>query len=246
MKATRPLLATALALLLLPAAAPARTILTTEHADIGIGYEGGWDLHVHDDDNDIEYDPDEVLLYLGPNARKSADSFEAGFTGSAEGEDLWVLPQGPQNPTLLYLGVGSEFDDLTDFGAWAPSDTRVDFGGDEFVWFRLNLESVSGPGQFSVYTDDNIVWMSSIAAPTDGNHLYILRDGHNHYNWTFSATGLYEVSFSATTELANGDLVTSTPVTYLFGVEVVPEPTTGSLLLLAAGFALARRRSGRA
>jgi hypothetical protein len=47
----------------------AQTTLTTGHLDLGIAYEnGGWDLHVHDELNDIEYEPDDVILYVGAGA----------------------------------------------------------------------------------------------------------------------------------------------------------------------------------
>jgi len=235
-----------LVLLLSTALNLSATVLTNEHTDIGLGYEGGeWDLHIHDEDNDEEYEPDEAVLYAGPAARKSANSFEAGFTGAAQGEDLWVLPQS-QNGALLYLGVGTEVEEPTDFGVWLPSDSRIT-DPTERRYFRLNLESVSGPGFFSVYTysDTDTVWMSTYSEPTDGNYLYTFVPGHGHFNWAFTEIGMYEVTFSVTAELANGDMVTSGPATYFFGVETVPEPATGSLLLLAGLGLLHRRRQAK-
>src|SRR5262245_8350609 len=70
-------------------------VLTNEHADVGSGYEeGSWDLHVHDESNGAEYEPNEALLFIGPagkTSRPAGASWE--FLGNEAGADLWVLPQ---------------------------------------------------------------------------------------------------------------------------------------------------------
>jgi len=157
----------------------------------------------------------------------------------AEGEDIWVLPQSlTQNPDALFLGVGTEIDMSFTFGDWNPMDNRIASG--DFDWFQLTLESFSGPGDFSVYTNDNTVWMSTANTPANGNHLYIF--SHDHFNWAFSEVGLYEVGFSATAFLNGTGLITSPTTIYTFGVEAVPEPTSAALLFGAAGLLALRRR----
>ncbi len=240
MKRHLTVLTTLLFSILLPTQLQASTVLTTEHADIGLGYEGGsWDLHIHDETNDVEREADDTLLFVGPNAMGSASSFHAGFTGAAQGEDIWVLPQS-QNPTLLFLGIGAEETDPADFNGWDPGDSRI-FAG-PFDWLRLNLEGVSGPGHFSVYSDDSTIWMSTASAPADGNSLYILQGGHAHFNLAFTEIGIYEVDFSVTANIDGIGITTSPITTYTFGVETVPEPTSAALLLGAAGLLALRRR----
>src|SRR5262249_45894483 len=43
-------------------------VLSAGHVDIGVAYEDGWDLHVHDEENDEEYEPYDVILHVGAAA----------------------------------------------------------------------------------------------------------------------------------------------------------------------------------
>lgn len=56
------------------------TVLKDDHADVGIGYEGGaWDLHVHQEAKDLEYEAGAVVLQLPPVTRTAAPN-DARFT----------------------------------------------------------------------------------------------------------------------------------------------------------------------
>jgi hypothetical protein len=77
------------ALSLLTAQANGQINFSSGHIDIGIAYEGGeWEPHVHDEENDIEYESD-ALLFHGDEANSTnfrltapgAGSF--GFLGNA-------------------------------------------------------------------------------------------------------------------------------------------------------------------
>jgi surface-anchored protein len=178
--------------------------------DVGIAIEdGAWDLHVHDESNDAEYEPDAALLHVGPaaaEARPAGDAFD--FIGVAAGETFWRLPQS-EDPRLLFLGVGAEEIEPGTF-----TDGRV----------RLVLKAVNGPGHFSVWQSTDAgpaVFMATSDGITAADLLTVLEGGHEHYNWGFSARGRYEVTFQAWRFLDDGDDIPdfSEEVTYYFSVD---------------------------
>jgi surface-anchored protein len=76
--------------------------------------------------------------------------------------------------------------------------------------------------------------------------------GHDHYNFGFTAAGIYDLTFTATGTLATGGVVTASDVfRFVVGDQstapVVPEPSALALagLAVVTGGLVARRR-GRA
>ncbi|MBL9122819.1 MAG: choice-of-anchor M domain-containing protein [Planctomycetaceae bacterium] len=228
----------------------AQTVLETQHVDIGLGYEDGeWDLHVHNETDDEEYEPGEALLYAGMGARTNRSASSAfNFIGVGAGQQYWRLPQS-NVPGLLYLGVGTEEIAGGTFASWNNTDPRVNNAGPYVI---LELIDVRGPGEFSVWssTDDGpLVWMSTYEGGiTSDDRLYQLEGSHSHFNYGFTQAGLYEVDFRATAYLGPGatNPVTSDVATYHFGIEAVPEPATWGLLASGGALcALAYRRRWR-
>lgn len=251
-KQHRNRLAALIAAAMLLFAAPfgsAWTILTLEHVDLGIAYKAGaWDLHLHDESNDIEYAPGEALLYVGDAAttpRPAGTQWD--FIGIAPGEDVWILP-AVQNPLLLFLGVGAEEVEAGTFASYFEGDPRVQASG---AWLRLELLDVVGPGHFSVWTSDAfgapVAWMSSFdRGITAHDSLFILEGTHTDYNWTFTETGLYDVTVRASAFLDDGAggliPVMSEEAIYTFGVKAVPEPAAAALLAVGGVLLRGRRR----
>ncbi|MCL4788310.1 MAG: choice-of-anchor M domain-containing protein [Verrucomicrobia bacterium] len=202
-------------------AAPAQSLLTAEHVDVGIGYDGGlWDLHVHDETNDQEYEPGDAILFVGMTASNGVPANPLfNFLGNPD-DPVWILPQN-QNPSLLYLGIGSE-------------ELRAGvFVGDLVT---LTLSGVSGPGHFALYQTDTFgsptVFMNSRDGITAGDSYTMGAGNHAHFNWAFSGMGTYTLSFEASGTLVAGNQFTSSgPVDYTF--QVVPEP--GSVVLFILG-----------
>ncbi len=115
-------------------------VLQDGHTDVGVAFEDGeWDLHVHDEVHDSEYDPAEALLYVGPQRLTSRTGGLAGpafdFLGVAAGQAFYSLPQTRGSRTAL------------------PRNRRAEELGDDVFSgdaVTLRLKAVNGPGHFSL------------------------------------------------------------------------------------------------
>lgn len=219
---------------------PGYTVISTPHTDVGVAYEDGeWDLHIHNEQDDVEYEPDEAMLYVSPAAQNLQPvGSQWNFLGAEEGNSVWVLPE-VEDPNVLWLGLGGE-------------ELESGIFVNDLVTFTLI--DVRGPGQFSLWQTDEfgepIVGMSSFDGIDSGDSVLVTAGGHSHYNWGFTAAGYYEIDFEAFGILADGEVFTSSgPVTYYFGVETTAVPEASSLALLglaaAGGLLWKRRRSAR-
>ncbi len=213
--------------------AHAQTILSTEHVDIGVNYEdGAWDLHIHDETNDAEYEPGNAILQVNGTAQTIVSSNPLFSFLGAPGSDLWLLPN-TQTPGLLFLGFGAEE---------MQSGLFVEDA------FSLRLTDVSGPGQFAVFDFNPVgepqVLMNSADGFSANDVFHGVPGSHSDVNWAFSAPGVYTISFEASGTLVDGNAFTrSGPVSYTF--QVVPEPGTWALMGLGLAGLLgtqARRR----
>ncbi len=206
--------ATLASLLLGVVAGTAQTPVGLGHVDIGIAFEqGAWDLHIHDETIDQEYEPNGVMLVVRHAARTTIPSdARFAFLGTP-GAPLWLLPQ-VENENLLFLGLAAE--EIPD-GVFVGN--RV----------KMTLKQVQGPGHLFVYgtggvTGDPVVRMNSRDGLSDASDFAdVLTGGHTDYNWAFTAPGTYTVMFEATGTLVTGNqAVASGPIPYTFIVE--PEP----------------------
>lgn len=203
------------------------------HGDIGIGDEGGsLELHYHFEDGlnetgpEAEFEPAEVYVRVG-DAAMITTTADVSFLGTTTGDPLWILPEVEQ-AGLPFLGIGT--DELS------AAFTSVD----------LTLTGFNGPGEFALWQDGG--GTPNVFLQTNGGlagSLNLLPGGHGHYNWGFTAEGIYEVEFTATGNLAAGGTQSDT-ATYTFAVgtsTVVPEPSSALLGALGGLFLLRRRRN---
>ncbi len=189
------------------------TRLSRGHTDIGMAFEDGeWDLHVHSEDLEAEFEPGAALLTLPPLAQTIVPTNASyAFLGAA-GSATWILPS-TENPRLLFLGFGAE-----------------EIASGLFVsnLVTMKLKSVDGPGAFSVFSIDGFgvpqVHMHSGDGIGTNDVKSIVTGSHEDFAWAFSAPGYYRVTFEACgTLVAGSEFTTSGDVTYFF--EVIPIET---------------------
>ncbi|MCB1126588.1 MAG: choice-of-anchor M domain-containing protein, partial [Verrucomicrobiae bacterium] len=215
-------------LLLSPATAGAialnaQPILTQGHADVGIAFEdGAWDLHVHDEETDTEYEPDRIVIEVGESALGIVpEDPRFTFLGDA-GTHYWALP-AVQHPDLPFLGLGTE---------------EIETGVFEGNVVTLRLRSVVGPGDFFLFREDSFgnpeVGLNSHDGLDTADTLELNTGSHAHWAWAFSTAGTYRVGFEASGTLAgSGVTVASEVAEYVFQVQPV-RLWQGHLDLLAA------------
>ncbi|MDO8183968.1 choice-of-anchor M domain-containing protein [Conexibacter sp. JD483] len=208
--------AAALATAAAPALAGAATLPTQERLPLSIGHvdavapswaDGRLTIGLHDDSGEngsVERDPGEVLLHAKPESEveipAGIDPAFYAVWGPA-GSKVWLLPQ-TQNPDLLWAGWSSET---------IPDGT---FSGNAITW---RLLSVSGPGWLKIF-DDSPFGLPQMKLDGSGPlpvSTEMRTATHAHFNWLFSAKGLYRIRFevSATPAGADGP-VSSGPVEY--------------------------------
>ncbi len=215
--------------------ARSQTLLTIEHVDIGLAFEDGlWDLHVHDETNEQEYEPDDAILFVGPSASGTVPANPLfSFLGNP-GDSVWQLPSSA-DPNLLFLGIGAE--EIVD-GLFVNNV------------LTLTLTGISGPGHFALYRTDIFntptVFMNTRDGISSDDKYDLQAGGHAHFFWAFSEMGEYTLTFEASGFLDDGQntFTSSGPVEYSF--QVVPEPGTTALMLLGgAGWWFMVRRQSR-
>ena len=226
---------------------------TAGHADIGVAIEDGeLNLHYHFggdavldnvllgsglDEEAYEYDPSEVYVRVPDSQMFNVDGTIHSGVGLGPGAgDVWVLSQN-NLAGLPFLGFGTE-------------DLPQGSGNTVF-----SLLGVSGPGNFSLWTAGfgfSVKWDSVDGFGAD-DAFSLPAGSHSHYNWGFTAPGVYYVDVLAT----NGSLSDSGRFTFLVGdqttlpevVSPVPEPASLALAgmggLALCGGALRRRRAAR-
>jgi surface-anchored protein len=234
-------LLTVAALLLAGGTAPAdfRVVNITEESDIAFFFENGvLSIGLAFDELGEEYAADEVIQYARPGlSRVTVPGSGFDFLGAA-GSTAYVLPAN-RNPNQPYVGFA------------ADEVEAADFAGP----LRLQFLSVNGPGDFAVWATDGVTGLPDVFYSTRTGQgpgsVEAVFGGDLHFNYGFSAPGVYGVNVIGTGVLADGTAVSTGPTTLFFGIETVtpvPAPPALGLCLFggaAAGVArLARRRLG--
>jgi surface-anchored protein len=196
-------------------------------------------LHIHDDTTNTHYEPAEVILQVNQAAFGSqGDVFTNALRlGWASGNG-WVLPSTQSesvdengDPAMLFLGVASD--------------------GGGVVWtgnqFKISVISVgvNNPGDFAMYRfSGSGSFLNPINTKNGVNSSDVLTissiGGHEHWNWAFSEAGEYTLDVQASGTLG-GQTYLSAIETFTF--HVIPEPSSGTLLLIGlAGWVATRKR----
>ncbi|MEU6208182.1 choice-of-anchor M domain-containing protein [Micromonospora musae] len=201
---------------LVATALPAQAATTTStvvfkkgHLDVvDVAYEdGALEIGVHDEENDVEYGTDEVNLIVKRQAKVTVPADPAfAFLGTPGVSQVWILPE-IQNPDLIWAGIAAE-----EIEAGVFTDDAL----------TLSVQSVTGPGQFAIYTENAVGQPGILADSGDGlpDNIELTAGDHTHANWAFDKAGTYRVTVRATGTLsATGQQVTSDQATIRFTVK---------------------------
>ncbi len=189
--------------------------LVDRHVDLGVYYCGGagqlqWIAEAPPVASN--YPIHEAHAYAGESNREIMTAGlinDFGFIGAQEGETFWNLFQNSR-PGELFLGLRAQ-GDLNRLVAWNPMNPD-NFANFSAKHLRIELLDVRGPpgGYFSLFQfgPPVVVYISSYVDGIDENdRIYYAAGGHDHYNWSFTKPGLYELDFRIST-LVNWDLET--------------------------------------
>ena len=207
----------------------ATTTISSGHADIfEVEYEQvGTDkptlhLGVHTDAGHFE--PVDVLLEVGNAAYRSSDGFSADIT-TLLGANAWILPvdlEQAANLGLLEAGVAK-----AGFPAGSVTFTMVGAGP-------------ANPGNFALFTAGSSIRLSATGSEV-GTSGFSITTGHIHYNWGFSAPGIYTFDMKASYTDSSFVALESATETYTFNV--IPEPSSSTMLLIGlVGWVATRKR----
>ncbi|HVR34308.1 MAG TPA: choice-of-anchor M domain-containing protein [Methylomirabilota bacterium] len=181
--------------------------LTNQHADVLIGYDAEafnpLSFVIRNDDDGSILFSNEVRLAVSEAGQLSLPP-DTPF-GDA-GDPIWILPQS-QNADLLFLGLSGDGLPLNVFS--------------EPV--KLSLLNAEGPGDFFLWQSGSIgsfdVRINTRDGLTAADNTLVFAGGHDHYNWGFTSTGSYHLTFQASgTTQPDGIPVTSPETTFVFDV----------------------------
>lgn len=224
--------------LLLSASSASAAVYSLGHADFGIGYDGGFELHHHIHDGstvngsaivgDAEFAPGDLTVLVPFITENRPAGAQYDFLGVSAGIPVWTLPE-VENVNKPFYGVGSEELDALDFTG-------------QLSLQLLSVVSAPLGGDFSLWQDNggSPVVRFATSNGVDGSDSFLLTPGgHEHYNWSFTKAGTYELQFKVS-GIHNIDGYGEDIQTFTF--EVVPEPSKALFAGVGFGFVLFRRR----
>ena len=212
-------------LLLGVATASAVTTLSDGHIDIfEVHYDSSvvpteFALHIHDHVTETHFEAADVTLQVNESSYFGSPAGLVPVLGTA----AYILP-ATQEPGMLYGGVS------------AAGPTGV-FQNNRFT-IRMVSAGAANPGNFAMYRFSGggalQVGLQAIGGSVSVNEVTVPIGGHEHWNWGFSAPGTYTFEFQGL-GVKSVDLSVFETSRELFTFNVIPEPSSGALLL--AGFA---------
>jgi surface-anchored protein len=201
-------------------------IFEAEYESIGGSNSVHLGVHAGTGSNSAHYEPGDVILEVGNAAYTNTSAFNSTIV-SLLGSNAWILPVDLEEADAL--------------GVLQAGVAKTGFNG--AATFTMLGAGPNNPGNFALFTSGSSIRLSSTGDTVETNSFSISTGtGHIHYNWGFSAPGIYTFDMQAT----YGE-VQSAVETYTFNV--VPEPSTyallgaGAAILLMARYGSLRRRA---
>ena len=202
------------------------------HADIRTEFTGGrielkWGLDVGAVlngtrlDSSLQVNPSDVYARVSDDAKFTTSS-SIDFLGNTAGADIWILPFN-NDPDLPFLGTNSE--SLANLNPPLTSNS-------------LQLVGFNGPGNFALWQTGPFGDPRVLFRTNDGlrNPDIINPDigSHAHYNWGFTAEGVYDLTILATANRGSDAFTTEGTFRFVVGsATAVPEPSSLAMLSLA-------------
>ncbi|WP_165245612.1 choice-of-anchor M domain-containing protein [Paludisphaera soli] len=229
-------------------------LYTAGHADIAVGYDATDGLYLY-------YELASSARINGSLLGGSGASADPATVSTVVPESVLTtgnagLPAPFAGNPLYVLGQTSAGSTTRPYVGWGAEDIDVGlFVGDALTLSLTGVSNSTG-GQFVLWGNG---FASSPAMNTaDGlsldDSIELTATGHDHYNFGFTAAGVYDLTFTVTGTLVGGGVVTTSDV-FRFVVgnippppgPAVPEPSALAMagLAVAAGGLFAGRR-GRA
>jgi surface-anchored protein len=210
--------------------ARATTTISSGHADIlEVEYEQvGTDkptlhLGVHTDAGHFE--PANVLLEVKNSAYSSTSLFLSPIT-TILGANAWILPADLEQAAIL--------------GLIEAGVAKAGFPDAGPLTFTMVAAGASNPGNFALFNSSSAIRLSATGSEV-GTSSFSITTGHIHYNWGFSAPGTYTFDLKASYTDADFGVLESATETYTFNV--IPEPSSSTLLLIGlVGWVAVRKR----
>jgi surface-anchored protein len=213
-------------LLAVPAAHGWDDLREAGHYDLAVNYTlaGGWEVYAYDHADQGRLDPRTTILAIDDRGLAAVPAGgEFAFLGGP-GDPVWVFPE-VYDPELVYLGIGAPLLQRGLFSGGLSNRGQV----------TMQLAAVTGSGPAS--GGGLVMWQSAFPprvqfSTVDGigeeDQLdRITANFHAHYNWGFTAPGLYRVSFefSGTLLPEHGGGETGTTATFQFAVGDISDPS---------------------
>ena len=153
----------------------------------------------------VDREPADVVLNAVSASKTTVPSNSAYAFLGTPGAPVWILPQ-TQVSGIVWPGFDTE---------GVPSGV---LSGNTVT---VNLVSVNGPADLSVYTTNSFgtptVWFDSGNGLPDNRSIAI--NTHAHANWAFEAAGTYTAVFEVTATTASGAAISTGQKTYTFTVQ---------------------------
>lgn len=198
-------------------------VITVGHYDMAVTYEpdSGWRPYIRDYNESAELSTTSVVWKVGVSALNQVPHDPAYSLLGNPGDPVWLLPE-IYDADVVYLGMGAPLLGRNIFAGGLSNRGQI----------TMRLLSVEGSGPENGGTVS--MWQSgfpprfyfSSADGIDSNDALdaITANFHAHYNWGFTAPGIYRMTFEYEGELlsALGGEVTSTQVVYTFDVGELP------------------------
>ncbi len=179
------------------------TRIDAVHTDVEIDYDAGARLAVGVDLGASVGSPAASHFYGNTATRFTPATIPASFAflGGTAGQTMWVLPQS-QFAGRVYLGMDSQqitTADRDELATWNPGDPRNSANTTD-KYIEVQLLAARGPAGSSVSLYQTnaqgqpvVHWSSFDGGISEQDSILVRTVGHQHFNWAFTKSGLYEL-----------------------------------------------------